>query len=353
MKNCYFCEKSMKTQNFKKHQKVCFFKVEFNESKSNVLRALYNLPKENLSPVKSDQVDLALIELKNFLTEFFNKSRLLHKKIIEDDLRDPIERIKELHVNDSTKDGYIVEYKLFKKWLNKNKKTLTIESANSYLASLKCKGSTLKKKMNILQNLLRLLIDPHIKLNPIRMRISYQSKYSLSEEEVHLYLEEQKSNPEFYLIQKFMIIYGLRVNTVAGLKLKHLNFLHPGVVDIIIPDTKTSSDRIEKITEELSDEFNNFIAGKNLEQEDFIFYRESKNDSVRKRATGLCKLINKRIDESKALKKNANYKFSSHMFRKTKANTIYQEGLAQLRDKARKAIGHSGNSSSINHYIEK
>ena len=337
--------------NFKRHQSTCVYKVEIGATKAQILRALQNQPQIAVEPERNDLVDLAFIEMKNFLTDFFNKSRVLHRKVVENDLTDPIDRIKQMHVNNSTKDGYLVEFRLYKKWLKKNKKSIDADSANSYLSSSKCKPSTLKKKQMILQNLLKVIIDRQIKLNPVRMKISYQPKYSLSDQEIKKYLDEQRSNPEMYLIQKLMITYGLRVNTPAGLKVKDLTFLSQENQEIMLPDTKVNNKRTEEIDEEFSEEFREFLEGENLEDEDFVFYQLGKREEVRKRASALCTLVNKRIRDSKVIKPNANFKYTSHMFRKTKANNLFQEGLRDLKEKSRKAIGQAKNSTAIEHYI--
>lgn len=351
MKICEYCGKSMSRTHIKRHQETCVFKVELNETKENVLKALSNHLKVVEEPARTDVFDLAQIELKNFLKDIYNRSKNLHKKVIEEDLRDPLDRIKDLHVAESTKAGYLVEYKLLRKWLTKNKMSLCCDSVNNYLASLKkCRTSTLKKKQMILQNLLRTILDPQLKLNPIRMKISYSSKYSMSDEEVVKYLQEQKSDHEMYLIQKLLITYGLRINTAAGLKLKHLHFLDDENI-IFLPDTKTASQRSELMENEFAEEFRHFIRGRNLMDEDYIFLPEEKNQTVGRRANILCVLINNRISESRVIKKNPNFKYSSHMFRKTKANSIYQEGLRKLKEKSRLAIGQAKNSSAIEHYI--
>jgi hypothetical protein len=348
MKNCEFCEHTMKPSNFKKHQERCFYKIQIKATKKEVEAALQRNPPEQQ---RSDQFDIAFLELKKFLTEIFTRSRVLYKRVVENDLRDPIERIKEIHVGEGTKYGYLVEYNRYKKWLNKNKKSIDSDSVNMYLSTLKCKSSTLKKKQAILQNILRLLVDSNIKLNPIRINIAYQPKYSLSNEEVTKYLEEQNADPELYLIQKLMIRYGLRVNTAAGLKKKHLYFLEGETNEIMLPDTKVRSIRVERVDEDLEIDFRKFLEDTELEDEDYVFYKTEKKQTIRKRALGLCKLINEKIKTSKVLKKNPNYKYSSHMFRKTKANEVFQEGLKQLKENSRKAIGQKSNSSAIEHYI--
>jgi hypothetical protein len=340
----------MFTTNFLRHQKTCLYKNEIGATKSQIIAALNNQPHIEKENDRNELLDLAYLELKNFLNEVHSKSKYLQRKIVEDDLTDPIQKIQQMHVSEGTKYNYLVEYKLYQKWLAANKKLISPETANQYLASLKCRASTLKKKQMTLQYLLKFLVDPNIKLNPIRMRISYQPKYSLSETELDAYLEEQKEDPEMYLIQKIMVTYGLRVNTPAGLKFKHLLFMEEGDM-ILLPDTKVNSQRAERVPQKLMAELKDFVQGKDLEPEDYIFCRRKSQLSVRRRASLFSVFINKRINTSQVLKKNPNFKYSSHMFRKTKAHELFQQGLKELKERSRKAIGQASNSSAIEFYI--
>jgi integrase len=155
-----------------------------------------------------------------------------------------------------------------------------------------------------------------------------------------------------YLVQKLMIEYGLRVNTPAGLKVKDLLFLDGETFKIVLPDIKVRSERCEDIDEEFAHEIEGFLEDKeDLGDEDYVFYQEGKNASMARRARELCVKVNHLIRISKVLKKNPRFKYSSHMFRKTKANTIFQEGLKELKEKSRRAIGQKSNSSAIEHYI--
>ena len=61
----------------------------------------------------------------------------------------------------------------------------------------------------------------------------------MKDEEFLPYQQEQKAiNFEDYLIQKIMIRYGLRINSIASLRVKHLIFLERGCDKIIhFPDS--------------------------------------------------------------------------------------------------------------------
>jgi integrase len=333
-----------------RHVKKCAYKRDFNTSKTEILKALANQP---IEPDRNEVVDISLIEMKNFLSDIFNRSRVLHRKIIENDMLDPIDKIKQMHVNDSTKQGYLIEFGLFRKWLKKNKKVLDVDSANQYLGQIKCLPSTLKKKQMILQNLLKVVVDPNIKLNPVRLKISFKPKYALSNEEILKYLEEQREDLELHLVQLLMIEYGLRISTPAVLRLEHLLFLDGESNLIILPDPKVKSHRQEEIRDELAQEFFKYLDGKDLKKHDYVFCRLGRNLSDARRAQMLGKIVNECIQKSKVIKKNPCYKYSSHMFRKTKANNLFQEGLKELKERSRKAIGQKSNSSAIEHYIDK
>jgi hypothetical protein len=152
-------------------------------------------------------------------------------------------------------------------------------------------------------------------------------------------------------MQKLMIEYGLRVNTVAAIKIKHLSFLNEGPLTIFLPDIKVNSTRKEEIEADFALEIEDYIEQMgNFNEEDYLFCRDIKLD-VRKRATQIGKLINKKIQNTKVIKKNPNFKYSSHMFRKTKAYNIFQEGMKEVKERVRKSIGQAAGSTAVEHYI--
>ena len=353
MKHCDWCEKQMLPSNFRRHEERCFFKtvIELKKSELQRMKENYNPPKEF-----SEASELTLTELKQYLTDNFNKTCFLYKKLVVNDLRDPIERLKEMHVSQPTKENYIREWVLFSKWLKKNKNHPDKASADTYLASLKCRASTLKKKQYMLQNILQYLFDSNVRLNKVNMRISYIPKHALSDEEIERYLIEQKEvDTQDFLIQRLMIAYGLRVNTVASLKIAHLEFLEPdGEEMILLPDSKVKRQRQEKISHEMMDLLAKFLDSDSnfeLSEEAFVFYPKLFKHDERKRAHQFCKMINGRIRNSKVLRKNKNFKYSSHMFRKTKAYNLFNKGVEELKANARIAIGQSQNSTAIDSYI--
>lgn len=137
------------------------------------------------------------------------------------------------------------------------------------------------------------------------------------------------------------------------MKLQDLEFLKAEDDEehmIHLPDSKVKNHRVEPIDEELEELLRDFI-GNDLDDEDYVFYRDGKDKNWRRRAQDLCIRINKRINESKAIKKRGNYKYSSHMFRKTKAYNMFHKGVEQLKEQVRASIGQSQGSTAIESYI--
>jgi len=85
--------------------------------------------------------------------------------------------------------------------------------------------------------------------------------------------------------------------------------------------------------------------------EAFVFAQEARDLNERARAWILSKRITKRINDSGVLKKYPGYTYSSHMFRKTKAYTMYQSGVSALKELVRKSIGQSSGSGAVESYI--
>lgn len=357
MKQCSWCEHAMKKQNFKRHQKTCILKVEIGLSKSEIEK----LKGENKQEEEKDNVKIEIdnVEMRTFLEDIYKKSVSLHKKIIIESKRNPFEKIDRMNVGESTKKNYLREWKLYTRWLKLRKQPIGKDSAESYLSTLKCRASTKRQKYLSLQLLLQHIVDPSIKLEKIRWRISFIPKYALTTKELHDYLKEQKKlDSEDYLVQKLMAIYGLRVNTCASLKLKHLEFRYrePDDLDkrIHLPDSKVKTVRVEPIDSALmkllDDHIKKTIKDTDNEEE-YIFLRDDVDLREDKRAYMLALRINRRIRKSKALKKFHGYKYSSHMFRKTKAYNMYQSGVSALKEIVRKSIGQASGSNAVEPYI--
>jgi hypothetical protein len=315
----------------------------------NYLKSKY--PKHGIDLEKTNNMDLM-----NLLTESHWKFSTLYSRIILENNRKPEEKIKDMMVSESTKYNYLQEWKKFSKWLNRNNKTLSKDSANEYLGTFtKLAASTQRTKYITLQVLLQHLIDPSLRLNKFRMRISYLPKRALTDEEIRLYLEEQKNiDFEDYVIQRLLILYGLRINTIALLKIKDLEFLdaHPGEDhEIHLPDSKVKNRRLEKIPSDLEKELIDYLGEDDRDPEEYVFYSSGRDYSFRRRAQYLGLRINNRIKNSKVLVHRKGYKYSSHMFRKTKAYNMFNSEVNKLKEKVRAAIGQSQGSQAIESYI--
>src|SRR6267142_5295227 len=112
MKQCVWCEKTMKKQNFNKHQKACFYKIEIELKKCDLVRMKQNPLPPDPDDDEMKKKELEYSELKIFLQDFYRKSFQLNRKIAEEETRDPTERIQELKVSDVTKEHYLREWSL-------------------------------------------------------------------------------------------------------------------------------------------------------------------------------------------------------------------------------------------------
>jgi len=350
MKICDWCNKDKYSTNLKRHLESCFWKNEVGMKKSEFM---FLKNKRSLDFKDEKREELTSAELKKFLGDLNFKVSNLFTRLIVENNRDPLERIQELNVSQRTRDNYAREYKLYDKYLTQNNKSVSKQSADSYIASLTCRTSTQRKKRDMLNIILQTLIDPSIKLNAFRKRIEYKPKYSFKNEELNLYLEEQKEiDFEDYVLQKLLSAYGLRINTAASLKVSHLIFLKTDKTEdkkIILVDSKVKKRREEPIEPDLENDLKKLVEGK--DKEDFVFYSSGSKFNEFRRARDLSEKINKRLRESKVIKHDENYTYSSHCYRKSVAMAIYSKENAELKEKVRKAIGQSQNSTAVEFYI--
>lgn len=263
---------------------------------------------------------------------------------------DPIEAISQLNLSATTKTLYEGEWKAYDKWCkDKDINPFQIASANRYISSISFQHSTLVTKRSCLQSILQTVLERRVVLRKLRKRLHLiVPKYALSENEIRDYLKEQeKINKEDHLIQLLLVSYGLRINSIAGLMVKHFN---NNSENITFPDTKTG-DRFEPITPELKRRLAAIILLKGLKDPNSFLFHGGKSTEVSKRAAVIDARINSRIKNSKVLKKSPQYKYSSHMFRKTKAFTAFNKVIEEAKEKARIAIGHARGSSAIDCYL--
>ena len=344
MKTCIYCELTMKTQNFKKHLNACHFKKEFNLPKSDILKAISGYKPIEIQP----SPDVGSQKYLEFIKEIFTKSSELVTN--QSDLTIP-ELIDQMQLSPETKNEYKGEWGLYLKWCTeKNERPLNIVSANTYLAGSKLEISTIKNKRIRLQSIFKHVVGQSACLAKIRRRVKKIPKYPLSPQEIIAYLKEQKKiNYEDYVVQLIMCTYACRINACSGLKLKHLEFLENGDL-MFLPDSKTGTMEV-KVNQEIRDILTMYVDKYDItDPEEFLFH-VGKSENLRRRSSYLCSRINKRIQASKVLKKSQNFKYSSHMFRKSKAFTLYREYMEKGKSAARALLGHKENSSSINYYI--
>ena len=332
----------MKSSNFSKHNQRCYVKFNFGFSKSHILNVLHDHRSDEMS--HQSALQLRLSKLEKFTEKFAEESREL-----VNDLRDfdPESRLNEMTVSSSTMVAYKSEWRQYSAWCKKMKlDPFSSSSANSYVAQVGKRTSTLKKKRSILQVLLQFLTDRPVILRKIRRRVSIIPKYSMSASEVVEYLKEQSEIcEETYIIQLLLITYGCRIHSVACLTVGDIDFSRR---KIIFPDSKTGMRDVE-MTDDVYRKLKSFVDKRDSSSSSFVFSASS--DDRTSRAAEICKKVNNLIRKSSVLKFNQNYKFSSHMFRKTVARALYQRLIVEAKKSVRKSIGQAEGSSAVEYYI--
>ena len=363
MKTCQYCEESMKKQNFNKHKASCFVKNTFGANKSDIIRLL---EQNNIGIVEKEaknDKDYLNLKARNEINEMLLEKAFKFIKSFSDEAialsterngvnpEDPLDKISHMMVAESTKQEYISDWKQYSKYCEGKKMNPFISDyANSYLESCKNTLSTIIRKKGNLQSILSYVLNSRVLLRKIRKKPVFTPKYALTQSEIHAYLKEQrKISEDDFLLQKLLIDYGCRINTAGSIKVKHLEFLNGDNI-IILPDQKTGA-RSEPITDDLRHLLGEHVRRNNLEHEDFLFKIGCNNNNERKRTSRIGLRINKRIENSEAMKKSKNFKYSSHMFRKTKAFNIFNEIVKTAKAAARIGIGQKKESGAIEHYI--
>lgn len=351
---CAWCGRDMLITNKSRHLSTCLFKNELKATKDYILKLVEDNPdqRDQIS-LKKEKLEMANVDLMKVVEDMYLKFSDLREKYIGGASEETAEeKIQGMNVCDSTKVGYLVEWRKFKKWKEANSRTISVASMNQYLQSLKCKTSTLWKKRNILERILKTLVDPNMKLEPMRQRFSTKPKYSMTEKDIMEYLDEQMEvNEEDYLIQKMMITLSLRIGTIASLKLENFDLLDEEN-KIVLPDTKSKKTNIREVEDDLKEEIGNFLREAELENEDYVFYRGGRYLNIARRSQALSIRINERIRKSKVLKQSANFKYSSHMFRKCVPNLIFQKKVEEAKEEAREMLGHKRGSAAVYSYID-
>jgi integrase len=355
-KQCQFCQKLFWTSYLKIHLDRCKIKkhIEINNS-SNVFPSISqninnNLPNDNRTSIEN-------LKMKKLIEKVYFLSKEFYEEFLQEDITTAEDKIRNLLIAESTKALYFTEWKLFTKWLNKHNKEISSNSVNDYLRTRKCRPSTLKRKHTMMKRLLDLIVGKAVKFNRFTTSISFRKKYSMSEKEVVEFLKEQKKiSLEDYLIAKLMIVFSLRVNSIAQLRRNHLLFMDdPNKKKIIFLDSKVKSNVMKEynIDQDLIKELKDYIKEKAIRNaDDFVFFVEGNMLTLKKRKNYIMNKLNKRIKESTAFVKNENFMYSSHMLRKTIPNLKFREGLEELKREARRSLNHNINSTSVSHYID-
>lgn len=331
----------MLSSNFAKHNTRCYVKNQFGVSKSEIVSLIQgNRQQSQLNPLQ-----LKISKFEKFTENILRESREL---IAELNQSDPEVKLNEMNISSSTLISYKSEWNQYSVWCKKRKvDPLLTTSANCYVGSLDKRTTTLKKKRSILQVILMFLTDRPVVLRKIRRRISIIPKYSMSPHEVTEYLEEQaKINHETYIIQLLLITYGCRIHSVACLTIGDLDFVRK---KIFLPDSKTGTREVD-MTANVHRVLKSFIQKINKPTHSTFVFSAS-NDDRFKRAAEICKNVNELIRQSLVLRKNQNYRYSSHMFRKTVAFTLFQRLVVDAKKTVRRSIGQSEGSSAVEYYI--
>ena len=346
---CKFCELPMHRNNKTRHLKTCYLKNNIGFSKTELLNLI-----KKFDPNSQKLFETQFSMMKEFLISLNQNVSFIHNSIVDNDGRTPEEKIDAIPVSENTKKIYQREFRKYLDWLKLKNLNISIDSANTYISSLQCKDSTAKRKFLNLQVVLQAIINPAVKLNKFRKRISYKNKRPLTSDEIKNFLKEQKANNnEMYLMCKLLSLYGLRVNTISSLKVSHLQFLKQKknqIKTIFFPDSKVKKNREETIDSELLTELKFFVDKKS--DDDFVFYEKGKKlDDVR-RARDISHMVTLSLRASKNISEDSNYTLSSHSFRKSRVYFEFQEQVKILKDKARKDLGQSQDSQAVNFYIE-
>jgi regulator of replication initiation timing len=238
------------------------------------------------------------------------------------------------------------EYDNFRKWSKKENKNLThvTDVANEYMKSLK-PNSTLPKKRKALQKAIRIHHNTDVaRITPTQW--ASKEKFCFTNQELLFeYLKEQcLRNYHKYIIQTFMVKFGLRINSMYHLKWKHFERLDRNNV-IVFHDSKDNKNYAGIVSKKFKEFIGHYlITYKARDSEGYVFYSGITN--LKKRRQTMTKLIDRCFIKSEVLKKEreSGLGFSSHCLRKTRCFMDYEEGHKFLMNECGFSIGHSKNS---------
>lgn len=267
-----------------------------------------------------------------------NMTSTNYENLIRDELQDNIKKQK----------SYLFEWNSYHSWCRKNEKhELLVDVANSYIKSLNA-TATRTKKRSIIQCLLRMFTSKDIRLRNVAVRIKTKKKYAMKDDELLSYLDEQKQiDFQDYVLQQFLVYFCARINSAIHLKWEHFS---EGFV--CVPDTKTG-DKVVSSDSNFNDIITEYSEKYKLNKKGYVFYPDC---SVDARVCTITRNINSRIRLSPVMNRlkeeNPTCMFSSHIFRKSEAYKLYNDGKEELLKKVRIRLRHVKNSRSTNVYIK-
>jgi hypothetical protein len=376
---CKNCKTFKSSSNKSRHEKLCHppqnniqNNIENNLPENSENNSEEEIEDENLRVIKnqSERIETLNEDLKETRCRLFNsqhQNRELKKllSLMSIQINQKLNLFEKYQENENfgvapnTQKNYLTAKNQYKKWcVGNNKHWISEESGNEYIRYLLksdlCVGTVIKIK----NQLNSVLSQDKITLKKIRRKYKAIPKFPMSIKDMEIYLAEQKKiNFEDFIVQYFLIVFSVRISAAAGLKRKHLEYLdNEESENIFLPEVKISEivQKNIKLAKDAKSILNEFLEGKKLDDEDYIF-SAGKSDNINIRANTLTARINSKIISSEFLKsKNIkNYKLSSHMFRKCLPFNFYNEKNMKIIAECSEMLVHVSGSSATEVYLSK
>ena len=356
---CDYCGTKSKKKNLARHKSTCIYVNELKRKKSEIVILLEQNPQmDNFNSDRIVKLEIETQEMRLVFQNVYESMKKLSLKYSNDEEQTPEEKIKSLNISENTKDNYLRQWRLFRVWKDKNHKPVSLVSMNLYISSLSCKTTTKFTKRGILQNICRHILNEKGDLNPMRQRLNYTVKYSMTRDDIDKYLSEQKNiDEQMYIIQSMCVWLSIRVGAVAGFLKKHFDFYNlQNNSSIAVKDNKGNNVLYKELSPEFKEELTDYLNSRedydDLSSDDYVFYLEGKNSTLKRRSRDLSAKINTLIKNSKVFDKSPNFQYSSHMLRKALPNLLFTEKIEEVKKEARALLGHKRGTSSIKHYID-
>src|SRR5579871_6127254 len=106
MKKCEYCNKQMLRQNFKKHTQRCLYVNSLGIKKDIVMNLIQKYKQgKSVEEIEKEEEfkDIKLEEFNMFLKDAYRKTHFLYSKYFLSEPKDPLEKISEMHLSESTK----------------------------------------------------------------------------------------------------------------------------------------------------------------------------------------------------------------------------------------------------------